>query len=204
MRLTIAIRDAIVKDALGKKFTAPVAALQKRRTALADTIYGKAIGTPPSTDREWVSYSDSIAISHSGYEDYTWRYRDKRGTLEYEIINLLNSDFKMSTERPVPRKMIYRSNGEIVVKEVCVKTAKALDKLYEDITTLRGDYEELESDLRNLLNSVTTFKQLEAAWPEGKALYDKHKPKPRTTSVVDAGLAVKLTQALTPPLGARP
>lgn len=198
MRLTIKIREAIVESATKAKFKDQIEAMKEQRKLIGDAIYAERFPENPEYSREWVRHYGSISVFHE-LETSPFYIRGRTG-VELEIKKLFISNFPMSKERPKPLALQYKAHDIDSEELATMKVKSQVDAFYDQAAKLENEFKELRSDLCDLLNSVNTFKQLQAAWPEGSAIYDQHKPKPKTAALVDAGLALKLTQALTPPL----
>ena len=97
----------------------------------------------------------------------------KRDTFYATTFNGQNVDFDLASEEYFHsgnNRYSYSSVGYIKGQDLNDKVTKFTyrkDDLDKEISSARNL-------LRTLLNSVTTYKQLEKTWPDGKAYYEKY------------------------------
>lgn len=157
MKLTNEMRDKIIRSMALGAIEKEKAALEKHEHALALKLW-KAVY--PAAERV------AAAKMAEG-----WILMDK--CLRF---NLCGMNITLNAAEPVPVKAS--------INRYCNRLGDIADeKLRDEYTAhylaseeLKKKGRDIEQQAKALLYSVTTFKRLEEAWPEGKKFYDKFRP----------------------------
>ena len=152
-RLTNDMREAIAHAAVWHKFDPLKKKLDDMEDTLAREAYAAIIpadelkaleGVPP----RWLNHNSSVTVSAGGYN--------------------IQLSLKEGTQLPVPRNGAFRL-GALPHGDLCDR-ARAHANAQE---TLRNERRNAFYATQTLLASVTTFKALRAAWPDGETFYKK-------------------------------
>lgn len=157
MKLTNEIRDRIINSMALSAIEKDKSALKKREHALALKLW-KAVY--PSTERA------AAAKMAEG-----WVRMDK--CLRF---NLCGMDIRLDTAEPVPVKASANGYCHRLGDIADEKLAEEYRAYYRDWEALKKKGQDIQRQGKALLYSVTTFKRLEEAWPDGKKFYEKFKP----------------------------
>lgn len=179
MRLTNAIRDAIVKTALERTFAAQEAAYKKARTALADAVYAHEYGGVERAAKKlpagWLGSSSKVAIDHPDFERYYY-----------------NSDAKPSCVLEMSKPhLIPGRQDQIKIGKDHPLFAKAQDVagLYQKLEKARDT---LREKVRDLVIGHNTVDALLKTWPEGKPYLPSCAPAATGTALVPVHLAAEV------------
>lgn len=158
MRLTNKIRDEIVTAAMAGAFSKTKQKLEKRRFALGDRVYRLIVGKHGDAmlamPRAFFEYRSNCHLSISGYS-----HRVEWGDL-----------------RPLPDSGYYHHDNKPI--------ADALAKLQTDQDALKANESKLRADIRGLVASVNTDKQLLEVWPEAAPFIPKqNKPQAKALAI---------------------
>ena len=157
MKLSQSIRDKIIKAAVKGACEKEAERLRKQEHKLGMKLYAKLY---PAAERE------AAAQLPAG-----WVHLD--GCLRIAVGGM---DMTFTVDEKVPVKTDnngYCRRLGIVVDEKLQQEALDLHSAKEAIKQ-RG--KELHANLRAVLESVNTYKQLSEIWPEGKKFYEQFKP----------------------------
>jgi len=183
MKLTNAMRDAMIDQAMGKAFDARDKAHDKATTKLADAAYAHEYGAVEKAANKlpqgWCSMSTTVLIDCAGFGYYGRRDSQK------------NSMLRMSKERRVPR---YQTSNPVKIGggHPLFEQAQAVADEYQAINR---DKDELRAKLRAVVYAATTVEKLLAAWPECEAFLPASTPKP-AGALVPVELVPELNAAL--------
>ena len=184
MRLTNATRDAIVRTALERTFSAQEAAYQKATTVLADALYAHEHSAAERTAKRlppgWVDTMNSVAIEHA---DFSPRYNYRRDGKP-------SGELKLSKPRlrPYSNKAITVNKGHVLFKQ-----AQDVADLHQKLEKGR---DALREKVRALVYGHNTVETLLKTWPEGKPYLPTSVPTPAGTALVPVQLAAEVNQLM--------
>lgn len=174
-RITKESRSTIVSRAVAFMFTAREKALEASREQLADELYrtkfgmieAAALALPPG----WVEFGDTLVITVSGWTSRTRRFRHQEE--RWEEVYEPHHQLKLSKPRVMP--------AVDALREVKIEKGDTLfphtQRIAKEHRAILEEKDALREKLNALLNSVTTYKKLREAWPEGEQFFpDDSKP----------------------------
>ncbi len=158
MRLTNELRDTIIRSMIIQVTERDCKHIKRQEHLIGMAAYAKVYS---KADR------DAAAALPDG-----WVKTD--GCLRFNIAGM---DMRFNVDTPVPVKSAGSSYchrlGDIADEKIKTK-ALALHGMKDDLRT-RGA--KIEAQAKSVLYSVSTYKQLEETWPEGKKFYSQFKPR---------------------------
>lgn len=172
MRITKEARNDIVVKVLAAKFKERETALEASRTALADELYHLMFGSVEAAARAlppgWVDEGDNLVLNAPGWTCNTNQWRHRRGE-EPKLIAVYEPHSHLRLSKPRPMPVVHALHERKIEKgHTLYPHSQAIAKEHRAILE---DKEILGEKLRALLNSVTTYKQLREAWPEGEKFF---------------------------------
>lgn len=196
MRLTNAIRNTIVKNAIEHRFASEIAAHTEARAKFGQALYDGAykidadIIQAECTSDEWYEKSKDISITHPDFENlYHYVSRSDNARLG-DADDKEHSRFELSRAVVMPK---HNPHVKIAKGNVLYEQAKALAKSGNE---LRKAIDKAKSELRTLLRTFGTTKNLFEAWPEGERFLDSTPAPVKSKALVPADLAARINDML--------
>lgn len=150
MRLTQNIKDTIINKVLKKKFDTRTEEVATLKTKLAHDVYNniKDISKINILPEKWFARCNSFAVYFNG------RY------CSLELTEIVNLPYFVKNSK------MYFGEDDLFTKQ--------FNEYCEIDRKLTSDKNELERELKHVLNSVTTDKRLFEIWPESKEYFPEN------------------------------
>jgi hypothetical protein len=183
MKLTKEYRNEIIDRCVTARFAEATKHYEAARTTLADALYEHAFGAAEplakKLPRGWFSRMGTVNISSEGYNSRYYTGDDSQP----------DPVLKLSRERLKPAVI----TSEFTIKEdhPLYPQTQAVLNLFNTIKTGK---EELTTQLRSLLYSVTTREKLLDVWPEGEPFFPA--VMKRETMPIPYDLTIKINRLM--------
>lgn len=201
MQLTKEHRENIVTQALRFRFREAEAAVEEARCALGPLMYSHLV--PPKDEarvkaigpdwQRWAFSTTQISIVHENFEDKGRFYARTRREDKLDQVLPLDAPRPFGAFEPFRDEDDGRMHTVFEIRKNH-PLRSAFDKVVKQHHKLVNERNEVAVQLRALLNSRRTLKQLRAAWPEGERFFPAEPSK--STAVVSIGLSDQINKVL--------